>query len=272
MNEQWNDAFILKEIQQEELKILKEVAAMCEKHGLRYTIYCGTLLGAVRHHGFIPWDDDVDLAMPLQDYRKFLCLADELPSRYSVANMDNSDHFPLAWSQVYDNQTDLTVEGSVRLTANKEQSLVFIDIYPFIGAFSTRTGQMFQRTLLRIAYAVRLADDKSILLSKPDWMKTCVYLAIKLISIFPLSFRAAFSRLCRNAAFLDPAKHKMIGTVDAAPFRGKYSVDDWKEMTKLQFEDSSFNAPVKYDLILRIMYWDYMQLPSENMRHPPHYK
>ena len=49
--------------------MLKAVAALCDRYSLRYSIYCGTLLGAVRHKGFIPWDDDIDLAMPLEDYR-----------------------------------------------------------------------------------------------------------------------------------------------------------------------------------------------------------
>ena len=65
---------------------------------------------------------------------------------------------------------------------------------------------------------------------------------------------------------LDPEKHERIGTVDLVRFRGKYLRDDWREMTKLPFEDAWFDAPVKYDRVLRAMYGEYMTLPPEKKR------
>ena len=65
----------LSDIHAVQLEMMKTLAAVFEKNGLRYALYCGTLLGAIRHRGFIPWDDDVDLVMPLEDYRRFLRLA-----------------------------------------------------------------------------------------------------------------------------------------------------------------------------------------------------
>ena len=65
----------LSAVHKAQLEMLKAVAAVLEEHKLRYCLYCGTLLGAIRHKGFIPWDDDIDLVMPLKDYRKFLRIA-----------------------------------------------------------------------------------------------------------------------------------------------------------------------------------------------------
>ena len=80
----------LSDIHAVQLEMMKTLAAVFEKNGLRYALYCGTLLGAIRHRGFIPWDDDVDLVMPLEDYRRFLRLAaKELPRGYVVLTPEN---------------------------------------------------------------------------------------------------------------------------------------------------------------------------------------
>ena len=76
---------VLAEIQKIQLKMLKAVAALCEKYHIRYSIYCGTLLGAVRHKGFIPWDDDIDLSLDRENFNKFIAAAErELPEQYEI--------------------------------------------------------------------------------------------------------------------------------------------------------------------------------------------
>ena len=80
-----NDMSVLRELQIVELKILKEVVRICEKHSLEYFAIDGTLLGAVRHGGFIPWDDDVDIGLPRDSFERFVELAPkELPSSMSI--------------------------------------------------------------------------------------------------------------------------------------------------------------------------------------------
>ena len=251
---------MLEELHRKELELLKDVVALLEKHGLRYTLYCGTLLGAVRHHGFIPWDDDIDLAMPLADYKALLRLSDELEPRYSIVHMDNSPYMYLNWIKVHDNQTAFMRKICTQYPGNYGVSL---DIYPFIGAFSSRIGQKLQNLLLQTAYSMRLADQYKLAPeSKWNWK----YRLLRVLSVIPFPVRSAVARLCRKVAIRDPEKHKTMGTVDWAPFRGKYVPEDWKDMTKLRFEDAQFSAPAKYDKILRIMYGDYMTLPPEYMR------
>ena len=92
----------LRKLQMAELEILKEFVRLCEAHGLQYYLVGGTLLGAVRHKGFIPWDDDIDVAMPRGDYDRFAQIAPkELDPRYFYQCPDTDPHYfksPLSWN------------------------------------------------------------------------------------------------------------------------------------------------------------------------------
>lgn len=249
---------MIEELHNAELNMLKKLIDLFDRHGLKYTAYCGTLLGAVRHKGFIPWDDDIDLAMPLSDYRKLLKLSDELEPDYSMVHYYNSKHTYHNWIRVCDNNTAFMKKEEAMYPGNYG---VTIDVYPFIGAFSGSIGQKFQNGLLKISYVMRRADKSG--LSAKAWKSKL----LRALSICPFPIRNAIAKLCLKMAFLDPERHKKISTVDAAPFRAKYDADDWKEMTELEFEDIKLSAPVNYDKILRIMYGDYMQLPPEYLRY-----
>ena len=121
----------LSDIHAVQLEMMKTLAAVFEKNGLRYALYCGTLLGAIRHRGFIPWDDDVDLVMPLEDYRRFLRLAaEELPRGYVVLTPENSDTHIIPWAKVFLDGTTMMSKSQVAYDTHWG---VFIDIYPMIG-------------------------------------------------------------------------------------------------------------------------------------------
>ena len=89
----------LEQIQHEELNLLIALTTFLEENGLKYSLHSGTLLGAVRHGGFIPWDDDVDISMPRPDYERFLSRCAELPNNLFVINSDNSE-FPYRFTKV----------------------------------------------------------------------------------------------------------------------------------------------------------------------------
>ena len=89
------DEETLKRVQQTELGILKDFMALCDKHGLTYFGIAGTGIGAIRHKGFIPWDDDIDIALPRKDYEIFLKLARKyLSDRYIVLNCETNENYP----------------------------------------------------------------------------------------------------------------------------------------------------------------------------------
>ena len=245
----------LRDVHAVELEMLKAVAALCERHGLRYTIYCGTLLGAVRHGGFIPWDDDVDIAMPLRDYRRFQRLSGELPVRFRAVHFDNTPDFYKPWTRI-------VAEGTTWMDPGKAPMRVpwglCIDIYPFIGAAPTARGIRRQRKFIGLSRMLRTVPYYRL---QPN-----AGLAKRLLCAVPFALRRALSDTLLRLAFRDPEKCERIGTVDDAPFDGKFTHADWAEMTTMRFEDGEFCAPVHYDAILRVMYGDYMVLPPVEAR------
>lgn len=238
-----------------ELDMLKAVARLCEEHGLRYYIYCGTLLGAVRHRGFIPWDDDVDIAMPLKDYRRFQRFAAELPSRFTCTHLDNEPANYCLWMKI---RAEGTTGMDPALASVGIPWGLFLDIYPFIGAAKTGFGIKLQNLLLKAARALRSAE---------------VYRALRVPKLYrriicavPFSIRRTISNLLLKIAMKDPEKYERIGTIDSVDFDGKFAREDWDDVILLKFEDSEFCAPARYDKVLRRMYGDYMSLPPEGQR------
>ncbi len=245
----------LTEIHKIELEMLKAVAALCDRYSLRYSIYCGTLLGAVRHKGFIPWDDDIDLAMPLDDYRKFLEHAAELPPGISCIHYGNTRDFTRFWAKV---AADGTTFLPVELAGLDIHWGISLDIYPLIGTPSTDWGKKIHKGLLLAACKLQLA---------PKYRATHASGFVKrVIAHLPLFFRHAVINALLPFCMLEPDKAVRVGTIDAEPFEGKYKWEDWQEMIKLPFEDGFFWAPARYDKILRRMYGDYTQLPPEEAR------
>ena len=124
----------LRRIQLLELDLLKKVKKICEKYGLVYYLVSGTLLGAVRHKGFIPWDDDIDIAMPYNDYCIFLTLAQkELGDKYFVQNFNTEDGFNRGFTKIRINNTTYVSTENIDSTIHQG---IWIDIFPliFIGS------------------------------------------------------------------------------------------------------------------------------------------
>ena len=126
------DAFPeIKDVQRVELDILIKVARLCEERGLTYFIESGTALGAVRHGGFIPWDDDIDIGMPRQDYEKFLDIAQkELGDEYFVQTRETDPNAPFSFAKVRKNGTTF-IEWNKRNI--KMHHGIYIDIFPYDG-------------------------------------------------------------------------------------------------------------------------------------------
>ena len=120
--------YAIEDVHKKMLEILTEFDRVCKKHNLRYVLDSGTLLGAIRHKGFIPWDDDVDVAMLREDYDKFCAIAnDELGEKYYFENTNMNKHFPNIFGKLFDTSTRYVQKSTAHLEVPQ---CIWLDIFP----------------------------------------------------------------------------------------------------------------------------------------------
>ena len=126
-------------VHQKVLDILLAVDQVCRQHHLRYYIIAGTLLGALRHKGFIPWDDDLDIGMPRKDYDLFMTHAKEwLPEHYEAINGQNDPEYPLSFAKIQDARTTLIERKHLKYTGG-----IYIDGFPRDGVPKNKLLQIW---------------------------------------------------------------------------------------------------------------------------------
>ena len=149
-----NQKEALRKLQNEELDILLAVSRFCEENGIEWFMMSGTALGALRHGGFIPWDDDIDIGMFREQYDRFLQLAAcNLPNGYSIHTFDNTHGFASMFAKVYK-------DGTIFQTAETKDTdcdqAIFIDIFPFdlIPIDATERKKCIRKAMMwqRISY------------------------------------------------------------------------------------------------------------------------
>ena len=247
-----------------QLDMLSEFLNICQKLNLKHFLLGGTLLGAVRHKGFIPWDDDIDVAMPRKDYEIFLQKAPALlPPHLFLQNLHSDPYFPANFSKIRNNNTTY-IETSVKDFPIHHG--VFIDVFPLDYLPDNRFSQWIfnckNKLLSRIiaSYFFYSTSNRPMHTRRID----------QLIQVLHLSPRKAVQK--RELLFSSFSTGSKLGNLCGAWGEKEITPASWfGDGADLEFEGLKVKGPVCYHEWLTQVYGDYMQLPPVEKRIGHHY-
>ena len=251
----------LLELKKRERDMLEAFVNICNKHSIKYFVQGGTLLGTVRHSGFIPWDDDVDVSLPRDEYERFLAIAEkELPEYYFLQTKDTDPEYPNNFAKIRDSRTTFIETSARNLNINHG---AYIDIFPLDNYPSGCKAKIYElkKTLLtRRIY-------------KAFYMPNMSFIAkiITLVTmIFYPSLKGAVEK--REKLFKSVSPTDKVINNSGAWLEKEIIPKEWVQNSiQMEFEGITVNVSDKYDEWLTYVYGDYMSLPPENKRVGHHY-
>ena len=236
-----------------ELKILDELDRICSKYNLKYYLAFGTLLGAVRHHGFIPWDDDVDVCMPREDYEKLSEIVDiELKDGFFF----QSEQTDAAWCRLYSKiRIDNTLFIESKVAHVERHQGIFIDVFPLDK--TNKKGKIYEAIKQKYVNVV----NAQIIMSKGELPINWKHKIMRLILPNSIFYRIREKWKCGKGEY-----YVGYGGVYGV-LKETMPISCYDPPIKLEFEGKEYSAPRNYEYILTHIYGkNYMTLPPENER------
>ena len=270
MNENTKE-LTLPEIQQEALKVLIKFDSLCKEHNWSYFITYGTLLGAVRHKGFIPWDDDVDVQMPREDFDAFSKWCNENAEQikpFKLCCRETVQNYPFGISRFANMDFRYVTTGKGVLPFDIG---VFLDVYPFDNYCSTKEkGSKLQKKIEKINRAVPIfITGKCAGGVFRTILKQIYHVCLRFTKPNDYPVKANKEILGLIKKYTNDSDI-YVGCPSWTAGCYQYKKEWFAEKSELEFEGHLFPVPAGYDAFLTFMYGDYMQLPPEEKRVPYH--
>lgn len=267
------DKNTLKHLQKVQLMILKDFIEICDKNDLEYYAYGGTALGAIRHNGFIPWDDDIDLFMFREDYEKFLKIMSELKSeKYDVLNIDIYNDYQYMFSKLSLKGTKFRSAWCLKKSFDVGINIdIFVLDYIPSNKFSFMILKKKSKILKKIAYILEIIQNDYYTSTSKKIIIYGIKFIFKLLNINNKTFKKFYKKLLHKL-HNNPKKSDMIVyDLAAISYDEPLRVNTLKPPKKVKFESIEINVPNDYDSYLKINYGNYMELPpkEKQVNHAP---
>lgn len=265
---------LLRKVQLEQLEMLKEIKRVCELLGIKYFLDSGTLLGAIRHEGFIPWDDDLDIAMLRSDYDRFLKEAPRvLDKKYFLQSWHSDKQYGMPFAKLRKNNTVYLEEAAENAGAHCG---FYVDIFPYNVFPNDKEKQKWQASkyeFMRRAIMVKCGYTPWIMNASgiKVLVKRMLYCPMKLYALIH-SREKMIEKFDEISTAFNHEESEYLFAQGGASNYGKWIIprECFDEAELHIFEDSDFSIPKEWKLYLTKVYGNYMQLPPEDKRENRH--
>ncbi len=259
----------LKKLQNLELEMMVKIDEICKKHHLLYYLMGGTLIGAVRHKGFIPWDDDIDIGMPRPDYERFLSIAEkELGEEYGILTPYNTANYKFSFSKVINKKMKILYKSSRK--ENKWN--IWIDIFPLDSMPKNKIHFLLRKYYLLFRRGMVMLSAFEDVVStehkkRPFYENALIFLAEHVRVSKYLDTNKQIRKFDKALKRYDFNRGPfMVNVMGLYKFKTVFERSVYGDTKYLEFENHLFRVPKQYDYFLTRLYGDYMQLPPVEKR------
>ena len=257
------------------LKLLKEIDRICRKYRIQYMLDSGTLLGAVRHKGFIPWDDDADVVFTRPNYEKFLKVAErELPKGMTLLRPQDIRggrvFYDFTTRILYDNSRVHEDNAQMRFYEGKLNHL-WVDLFVLDRLPEGKFGAFFAKFLQKVVYGMAIGHRDQIDFSKYSLAdKVRVGVLSTVGKLIPMPFLIKLQTVLAAKDWKKKTDKRYYSNYQPDYLYVTLDADWCEETVDLEFEDTVLMAPKGYDHVLTWIYGDYMKLPPKEKQVPAH--
>lgn len=251
------------QLRKAQLYILDEIKRICTLHNIEYFLDSGSMLGAVRHQGFIPWDDDIDVGMTLDQYRKFLAIAvRELKADFFIDNYEHNKECALVFSKIrLKGTTYLELKGNENALHNE----IFVDVFPYYYVSDNKIVRNIEALQMRILSQALLEKSGYKVWAGEGIRKRLKFIPIDLLGAC-LSKKYIHQKM--NNILTRHTNTKYMCIHEGGRFYQFWNMPSeiFNHYVMASFEGELYPIPEDYDTYLTIAYGDYMTLPPESQR------
>ena len=250
----------IQEMREVQIGILDDIHRFCEENNLTYTLTFGTLIGAIRHNGYIPWDDDIDIMMPRRDYEFFMENYNRnADKRFRAIDKSMDPDFLYTFGKVIDTRTLLEEKASFHYPLG-----VFVDIFPLDeGEYEGKLIKKERRLRKMLYFKISAWSSRRKLYKNLGW-------AAGRILLKGVSISRLIDKMRTLAKSENGKGYEYMGFLCFAGPHPLMKKEIYTERIMHRFETREYWVPKAYDEFLRAVYGDYMQLPPEHRRVPLH--
>lgn len=248
-----------------QLYIAKEIKRICEKNNIKYFLIAGSLLGAVRHGGFIPWDDDMDIGMEREEYEKFIiaCRTD-LADEFYLQTWDSEEHYAFPFGKLMLKDTVWVEDYAKNVDINH---YIYVDIFPYDAVPNDPGKRKVQKCKNMLYRQLLLAANQYDSFLYKKGIKKVIFILMRAFywAIPKKCVKMKYKKLIMDGH--EKESKEYFGFGDCCSYERGLMKKEWIDnLAPIQFETEAFMAPVDWDEYLTYLYGDYMTPPPEDKR------